>query len=358
MDLSEMQKSFSRSDIRTIIKFHTLLGHSAPEIHRLLHEALGDCAPSVQTVRKWIAVIKEGRHDVEDFPRSGRPESACDAANIELVGSHLITDRRQSCEQIAHLTGLSSASVHKILTEKLGKKKIFAKWVPHLLTDHQRATRLQMSRHHLRRFRKEGEDFLTRIITCDETWVFSWDPELKRQSAEWLDAGTPRPEKARRKQGGLKVMHIIFIDIFGVILSWPVPSGTTVNGAYYLWVLREKLRPAIRKKRPNFILQDVIFHHDNAPAHCKREVLEVFDSWDWEILSHPPYSPDLAPCDFFLFPRMKESLRGIKFETTEEIVRATKASLNDLDKDGFRDAFVRLVRRWEKCVANEGSYVE
>ena len=224
-----MQESFSRSDIRTVIKFHVLLGHSAPEIHHLLLEVLEDCAPSVQTVRKWIAAVKEGRHDMEDLPRSGRPESACDVTNVERVQSQLMKDRRQSCEQIAHETGLSNASVHKILTDKLGKKKVFAKWVPHLLTDHQRATRLQLSRQHLRRFRKEGENFLSRIITCDETWVFSWDPELKRQSAEWLDEEAPRPEKAKRKQGGLKVMHIIFFDIHGVILTWPVPLGTTVN---------------------------------------------------------------------------------------------------------------------------------
>ena len=54
-----------------------------------------------------------------------------------------------------------------------------------------------------------------------------------------------------RSGGYIKVMHIIFFDVHVVILSWPVPSGTTVNGLYYLWVLREKLRPVIRKKGRN-----------------------------------------------------------------------------------------------------------
>lgn len=358
MNRVEMQQSFSRSDIRTIIKFNVLLGHSAIEIHRLLEQALADSSPSVQTVRKWVAAVKDGRHEMDDLPRSGRPESACVEANVEMVESQLLEDRRQSCEQIANQTGLCTGSVHKILTEKLGKRKVFAKWVPHLLSVEQRATRVQLCRQHLRRFRRDGEDFLNRIITCDETWVFSWDPELKRQSAEWLDEGAPRPEKARRKQGGLKVMHIVFIDIFGVILSWPVPIGTTVNGLYYLWVLKQKLRPAIRRKRPNINLQDVIFHHDNAPAHCKREVLELFDSWNWEVLPHPPYSPDLAPCDFHIFPKMKESLRGVRFESPEKIIQATKDSLAEMDRDGFQTVFDGLVHRWEKCIDCEGSYVE
>ncbi|KAK3777739.1 hypothetical protein RRG08_007152 [Elysia crispata] len=70
----------------------------------------------------------------------------------------------------------------------------------------------------LRRIQTEQNDFLGRIITGDETWVYSWDPETKRQSAEWRDFDEPRPEKVRRKQGALKVMHMIFFDMNGVIL--------------------------------------------------------------------------------------------------------------------------------------------
>ena len=83
-------------------------------------------------------------------------------------------------------------------------KEVFAKWVPHLLTDDQRATRLQWSRQHLRRFRREGEDFLTRIMTCDETWVFSWDPKLKRQCwmARWRITKTRKSKKETRRIEG------------------------------------------------------------------------------------------------------------------------------------------------------------
>ncbi|KAK3803389.1 hypothetical protein RRG08_016935 [Elysia crispata] len=88
---------------------------------------------------------------------------------------------------------------------------------------------LLFRRNFLRRFQTEQNDFLGRIITGDETWVYSWDPETKRQSAEWRDFDEPRPEKVRRKQGALKVMHMIFFDMNGVILRWPVPIGTTIN---------------------------------------------------------------------------------------------------------------------------------
>ena len=101
-------------------------------------------------------------------------------------------------------------------------KKKFSKWVPHLLTDEQKESRVNFSRIFLRRFQTEQNDFLGRIITGDETWVYSWDPETKRQSAEWRDFDEPRPEKVRRKQGALKVMHMIFFDMNGVIVRWHV----------------------------------------------------------------------------------------------------------------------------------------
>ena len=96
---------------------------------------------------------------------------------------------------------------------------------------------MRLCRANLRRFRREGQDFLSRIVTGDETWVYSWDPELKRQSAQWRNQGFPRPEKAQRKQGAMKVMHIVFFDAAGVLvnglfLQAPQLTLHTTNGFY------------------------------------------------------------------------------------------------------------------------------
>ncbi|KAK3751164.1 hypothetical protein RRG08_023922 [Elysia crispata] len=81
----------------------------------------------------------------------------------------------------------------------------------------------------------------------------------------------------------------------GVILRWPVPIGTTINAQYYKKVLQDKLRPAIRKKRPGLLESGILFHHDNAPVHTARAVTDVLAGYKWELLEHPRYSPDLAP---------------------------------------------------------------
>ncbi|KAK3745324.1 hypothetical protein RRG08_012904 [Elysia crispata] len=168
-------------------------------------------------------------------------------------------------------------------------------YLPREAEDEQKESRVNFSRNFLRRFQTEQNDFLGRIITDDETWVYSWDPETKRQSAEWRDFDEPRPEKVRRKQGALKVMHMIFFDMNGVILRWPIPIGTTINAQYYKKVLQDKLRPVIRKKRPGLLESGILFHHDNAPVHTARAVTDVLAGYKWELLEHPRYSPDLAP---------------------------------------------------------------
>ncbi|GFS13470.1 histone-lysine N-methyltransferase SETMAR [Elysia marginata] len=93
-------------------------------------------------------------------------------------------------------------------------------------------------------------------------------------------------------------MHMIFFYLTGVILRWPVPIGTTINAQSCKKVLQDKLRRDIRKKPPGLLESGILFHHDNAPVHTARAVTDVSAGYKWELLEHPRYSPDLAPCYF------------------------------------------------------------
>ena len=75
--------------------------------------------------------------------------------------------------------------------------QVHARWDPRLLKDFEKDRRVKESRAFLRRYRKEGNDFLDRIITTDETWMWFYNPEMKGQSAVWNRSGSPPPEKAR-----------------------------------------------------------------------------------------------------------------------------------------------------------------
>ena len=108
-----------------------------------------------------------------------------------------------------------------------------ARSVPRLLKDFKKDRRVKESRAFLRRYRKEINDSLDRIITADETWMWFYDPEMKGQSAVWNRSGSPPPEKARVTKSGGKHMFIMFCDRRGMILRHAVPKDTTVNAGYY-----------------------------------------------------------------------------------------------------------------------------
>jgi histone-lysine N-methyltransferase SETMAR len=113
----------------------------------------------------------------------------------------------------------------------------------------------------------------------------------------------------------------------------------------------------MRKKRPNN-LENTILHQDNAPSHTASGALETVKNLGFELLEHAPYSPDLAPCDFYLFPKLKEALRGVHYSTDSELMQATMKEIRKLSQDGFESVFLKWVKRHEKCVSCDGRYFE
>ena len=129
----------------------------------------------------------------------------------------------------------------------------------------------------------------------------------------------------------------------------------TINAARYCQTL-DKLREAIRRKRPGQLTNGVILQHDNAIPHTARVTQGWLEKYGWEILPHQPHSPDLAPSDYHLFGPLKRELAGKRFYD-EELVDHVRKWLH-LDGSFFREGIYSMVRRWQKCVDKLGCYVE
>ena len=118
-----------------------------------------------------------------------------------------------------------------------------------------------------------------------------------------------------------------------------VPTGQTVNQVYYLEVLK-RLREKVRRKRLKlFVNNSWILHHDNAPAHTAVSVTEFLATKQITVLEHPAYSPDLAPSDFFLFPKIKEILKGRHFDDIDDIRSNTTAALKAIPQNHSQNCF-------------------
>ena len=180
---------------------------------------------------------------------------------------------------------------------------------------------------------------LEKVITGDESWIFEYDPETKRQSCQWKSPGSPRPKKARMQKSQVKVMLITFFDHQGMVHHEYVPHDQTVNQNFYKEVLTRLMVKIRRKRRELWASNTWILHHDNAPAHAALSVRQFLATKQVIILDHPPYSPDLAPCDYFLFPKLKGTIKGTRFEGVEDIKSNVMSFLKRIAKEDFAERF-------------------
>ena len=136
-------------------------------------------------------------------------------------------------------------------------------------------------------------------------------------------------------------------------MHW-VSTGLTVNKEYFVEVLRV-FSKIFRRKRPAlFKSGQWHFHQDNAPVHNSIPVTVYLTKMGIKTVPQPPYSPDLAPCDFWLFPK----LRGCRYKTTEEMKEAVTKVIDTLTQEDFNGAFQKLLERYNKCIAAGGDYFE
>ena len=140
-----------------------------------------------------------------------------------------------------------------------------------------------------------------------------------------------------------------------IYMHW-VPTGQTVNNEYYVEVLREFRKRFCQKRSALFKLGQWHFRQDNAPVHNSILVTDYLTKMGIKTVPQPPSSPDLAPCDFWLFPKLKEKLRGCCYETIEEMKEAVTKVIDTLTQEDFHGAFQKLLERYNKCIAVGGDY--
>ncbi|XP_054723716.1 protein GVQW3-like [Uloborus diversus] len=203
----------------------------------MLQEGYGEACMSYSQAKKWHKAFKEGREDVTDEARSGRPSNSKTDNNVSCVRELLNSDRRMSVRLLSDSLNLPKTIVHEIVSEELGMRKICAKLVPKVLTDAQKTHRLEVSKE-MKKMCRDNPNFLDNVITGYESWIFEYDPETKRQSAEWHTTASPHQKKARMSKSRVKSMLIVFFDVKGVMHHEFVPPGKTVTGQFYKEVLQ------------------------------------------------------------------------------------------------------------------------
>ena len=175
-------------------------------------------------------------------------------------------------------------------------------------------------------------------------------PRDQRQSSQWKHTGSPRPKKARQSKSTHKLLMIPFFESTGMIYMHWVPTVQTVNKEYFVEVLREFRKGFHWKRLALFKSSRRHFHQDNAPVYNSILVTDYLTMMGINTVPQPPYSSDLASCDFCLFP----ILRGYHYETIEEMKEAMMKVIDMLIQEDFHRAFQKLLEQYNKYIAAGG----
>jgi len=346
-----MSLDLDKIEQRAVINFLTLEGVRPLEIEDRMKNVYGDSAPSIRTVRKWSILFRRGRLSLEDDSRSGCPSTVVVPDNITIIEKIVTEDPRIKVDEIEKRLDISHGSIISILHDRLGMIKKCSKWIPKSLSQEQMRQRLEISERTLSLINEDPERLK---IISDETWISLYDPESRSECMEWHHVGSP-PSKRVRQKSAKKVMATVFWDKDGIILLDFLPPQTTLNGEYYANLLCQ-LRVSVKQKRRGLLARSPLLLEDNARPHICKLARDAGRSAGFTYLEHPPYSPDLAPSDYFLFSHLKKHLRGTRFESIEEAKSAVMDYFSAQPTTFYRTGIVRLKTNLEKCIEVRGDY--
>ena len=357
---SEREKNIQ---IRSCIRMLFLQDFSPKQILIELRKIYGRDTVKKTTVYEWTAKFRAGEISVENKKGAGRKRKI-DGVIDEDIEAILKENRKLTTRQIAKQIGISKTMVAKKLKELgffhfqfhlffSGYSKVCARWIPRCLTEKQKEKRLKLSSD-LLGLLKKNKNFIDRIVTGDETWLPYFLEETKENSKEWRKKGEIPPTKPRPNKFRKKIMATIFWDSKGVLLVEFKSSKEKIDAASYQNTLKKLHHEVchLRRRKKIFLL------HDNATPHKAKKTKKLIDTMGWTVLNHPPYSPDLAPSDYFLFSQLKNYLRGINYPNNEELEFAVVDWLKKQNSNFYKEGMEKLEEKWSRCVEKKGDYFE
>jgi histone-lysine N-methyltransferase SETMAR len=344
-----------KQQYRSYIITRASLEETPTQIHNDLVAVYGPQAPSYATVLRWSYRSEEKKMDIEDMPRSGRPSSQITTENIEWVRSIIEADPHSTYDDIEAETLLSRGTIERIIQERLHLKKVTSRWVPHFLTYSQKQERVRICKANLEKFHS-GSWRLSDIITGDETWIYFRQIGRKASNACWINKDQKPNIIVRQSKYSPKRLYSIFFKANGWVFVHALDRGQKLDRSYYIDNCLKPVVKEIRKQRPKTGTKNIKLLHDNARPHDNKEVLDYLKEQGLQLMPHPPYSPDLAPCDFWLNDYIK---RHLPDQTDEEsLFKSVTETLNSIPEKEYKKTFDKLLERMQMCIDNHGDYFE
>ena len=332
---------------RVVIQYLVIKGFTVEGIHKELVSVQGAEAPSLITVARWAARFRTGERSVDDRPRSGRPQIDGLAQSIQ---EHLIEDPHASLRSAAAALGVSHMTVRNGL-QQLGLRYHCTRWVPHVLTEGNRRQRVQVAKDILDMIGEMTAEQLPNLVTADESWFFHDNPHDGR----WCAEGEPPETAPQRTISSEKSLVCVFWTMRGPLLVAALDTRETYTSETAVRLL-DQLDASVRAQGNEMGIRGMRLHWDNARPHFSRLTQSVIGRLGVSIVPHPPYSPDLAPSDFFLFGYLKNLMKGEKFLDRSTLETKIWDLMAQIPETTFQKVVNSWKKRLERVIELEGDY--
>ncbi|GBN11440.1 hypothetical protein AVEN_193275-1 [Araneus ventricosus] len=199
----------SDSEVRSLIRFLNAKNVKPAKIHRQLVEIYGENVMTDGMFRKWVRQFNDGRTNVHDEARNGRPSVVNDGL-VTKVNEKIRENKRFTIRMLCdEFSQIPKTALHEIVVNRLNYRKLRSRWVTKMLTDVHNTKRLGSALTFFTRYSEQGNEFLNKIVTGDETWVCHVTPESKQQSMEWRHSRSPT-KKFKTSLSAHKIMCTVY----------------------------------------------------------------------------------------------------------------------------------------------------
>lgn len=336
---------------RYAIRYLLRKNFSSLDIVSEIQETYKDEAYSQTTIYFWISEIKKGRTDLSNLPSTGRP---VDEQIDYLILRELEINPFASARMIARKIGIAVSTVTDHFHNSLKMKNVHLKWIPHQLNNYQKEIRVKISKEIFKCLQKAKKHNYAFILTGDECW-FEYTYNYKQK---WVLLDDNTNDFTRPSDIQKKTMITCFFNGNGLQIIDVKPKGVKINSSYFIdHVISklEKLDIVYKAKRQK---QMMMLHYDNAPSHNSMLVENYLTRTPFKKVPHPPYSPDLAICDFGIFGTVKTNFQGKEFLTEQELIDELQNFFKRKSKEFYISLFQEWERRLIRCIDLNGEYVE
>ncbi|KAA6366131.1 MAG: putative Mariner Mos1 transposase [Streblomastix strix] len=334
---------------RAIMKHYWMLGEPAVNAHTNLARTYPLNHPEKRSVYDWYKHFSSGCTSIADLPRSGTPILNDEGKDIQQL---LIDKPKATVDIMAEELGYARGTIKDRLLHELHFIKVSTRWVPHLLTQAQKDKRVELAAHIYDQLIHESDSSYAYLLTGDESWMFYDYPVV----SQWVAQGTPRPIAERRTVASKKTMLTAMFTGKSFWLLDFKPEKGAITAQYYIDEILETVEQEMIELLPN-AKDEVRLLVDNAPAHNANITKEYIQNSIFERVDHPPYSPDLAPSDFWLFGEMKGRMRGRTFETQDQLADFCTEFVEKQDEQKLSSVFEDWSNRCLKVIDRNGEYI-